>query len=103
MMSNRFHTSVQHGNFKYGTVVGLLLSIGALAACQTQQQIVSAHEDNLARPGSSSVLPIPPNGKRCCIACRRTYLQRVNGDAVHYVYADPLVLWLPLCRNTAGI
>ena len=51
MISNRFHTSMQHRNFKYGIAAGLLLSIGALAACQTQQQIISAHEDNLAAAG----------------------------------------------------
>jgi hypothetical protein len=92
MMSNRSHTTVQHGNFKYGTVLGLLLSIGALAACQTQQQIVSEHEDNLAAAG---FIVRPANTPERQAMLHRlpphVFVQRVNGDAVHYVYADPLV------------
>jgi hypothetical protein len=92
MMSNRFHTSVQPHDFKYRMVVGLLLSIGILAACQTQQQIVSAHEDNLAAAG---FIVRPANTPERQAMLKRLpphqFVQRVNGDTVHYIYADPLV------------
>jgi hypothetical protein len=91
MMSNRLHTSVQH-LFKYGMAAALFSSIGALAACQTQQQIVSAHEDNLAAAG---FIVHPANTpERQAMLSRlppHRFVQRVHGDTVHYIYADPLV------------
>lgn len=95
MMPNRFHASVQDDSFKQGIVVVLLLSIAALTACQTQQQIVSAHEDNLAAAG---FIVRPANTPERQAMLHRlpphVFVQRVNGDAVHYVYADPPGLWL---------
>jgi hypothetical protein len=92
MMSNRFHTSGRRCNFKYGMAAGLLLSICAVAACQTQQQIISAHEDNLAAAG---FIVRPANTPERQAMLNRLpphrFVQRVNGDTVHYVYADPLV------------
>jgi len=91
-MLNRFPPSAEHHKFKFGTVLCLILSIGALAACQTQQQIVSAHEDNLAAAG---FIVRPANTPERQAMLHRLpphqFVQRVNGDAVHYVYADPLV------------
>jgi hypothetical protein len=91
MISNRLNLRRRH-NSKYGMVVGLLLGIGALPACQTQQQIVSAHEDNLAAAG---FIVRPANTPERKAMLNRLpphkFVQRVNGDAVHYVYADPLV------------
>src|SRR5277367_4421732 len=91
-MLNQFPRSTQHRNFKIGTVLGLLLSIGPLAACQTQQQIISAHEDNLAAAG---FIVRPANTPERQAMLKRLpphqFVQRVNGDTVHYVYADPLV------------
>jgi hypothetical protein len=66
--------------------------MGALAACQTQQQVVTQHEDSLAAAGfivrpantperQAMLKRLPPN----------RFVQRVNGDRIHYVYADPLV------------
>jgi hypothetical protein len=91
-MLNRFPPSAQHRNLKSRIVLSLLLSVGALAACQTQQQIVSAREDNLAAAG---FIVRPANTPERQAMLNRLpphkFVQRVNGDMVHYVYADPLV------------
>jgi hypothetical protein len=77
---------------RYGMVVGLLLGMGVLAACQTQQQIVSEHEDNLAAAG---FVVRPANTPERQAMLNRLpphkFVQRVSGDTVHYIYADPLV------------
>src|SRR5450631_3359696 len=77
---------------KFASVVSVLLGMGALAACQTQQQKVIAHEDNLAAAG---FIVRPANTPERQAMLNRLpphqFVQRVNGDAVHYVYADPLV------------
>jgi hypothetical protein len=91
-MLSQFPASVQHRSFKFRTGLILLLSIGALAACQTQQQIISAHEDNLAAAGF--IIRPANNPERQAMLKRlppHQFVQRVNGDTVHYVYADPLV------------
>jgi hypothetical protein len=84
--------SARHHNFKYAMVAVFLLSIGALPACQTQQQAVSAHEDNLAAAG---FIIRPANTPERQVMLNRLpphqFVQRVNGDTIHYVYADPLV------------
>lgn len=67
-------------------------AITALAACQTQQQRITEHEDKLAAAGftvkpantperQAMLHKLPPN----------KFVQRVHGDEVHYVYADPVV------------
>ena len=91
MISTRLDPT-QRQKSKYALVIGLLLGIGTLAACQTQQQIVSAHEDNLAAAG---FIIRPANTPERQVMLNRLpphqFVQRVNGDAIHYVYADPLV------------
>jgi hypothetical protein len=79
--------------FRYAaTVVVVLLAIGALTACETPQERVTRHEDNLAAAGfivrpantagrQSMLKRLPPN----------RFVMRTKGDIVHYVYADPLV------------
>ncbi|MDB6098126.1 MAG: uncharacterized protein JWN58_829 [Gammaproteobacteria bacterium] len=67
-------------------------AIAALAACQTQQQRITEHEDKLSAAGftikpantperQTMLHKLPPN----------KFVQRTNGDDVHYVYADPVV------------
>jgi hypothetical protein len=79
-------------NIKHGMMVWLVLSIAAVAACQSQQQIVEQREDNLAAAG---FLVRPANTPERQVMLHRLpphqFIQRVNGDVVHYVYADPLV------------
>lgn len=75
------------------TIVGgwVLLTCG-LTACETQQQRVEQREDLLSAAGfvvrpantperQDMLHRLPPH----------TFVQRVKGDVVHYVYADPLV------------
>ena len=79
-------------NFRFVTMIGLALGMGTLAACQTQQQIVTEHEDNLAAAG---FIVKPANTPERQAMLNRLpphkFVQRVSGDTVHYVYADPLV------------
>jgi hypothetical protein len=83
---NAFH------KLRYATLGGLLLGLGALAACQTQQQIVTQHEDNLSAAG---FVVRPANTPERQAMLHRLpahqFVQRINGNTVHYVYADPLV------------
>jgi hypothetical protein len=77
---------------KLAVMAGVLLGMGALAACQTQQQIVTQHEDNLSAAG---FIVRPANTPERQVMLNRLpphqFIQRVNGDMVHYIYADPLV------------
>src|SRR6202020_1897165 len=71
--------------------VAAVLQLG-LTACQTQQQIVTQREDNLAAAG---FIIRPANTPERQAMLHRLpahqFVQRINGDTVHYVYADPLV------------
>ncbi len=69
-----------------------LLTVLALCSCETQQERIAHHEDNLAaagflvRPANTPeriamLSQLPPN----------RFVMRVHGDTVHYVYADPMV------------
>jgi hypothetical protein len=92
MTSNRFLDMSRRRHSRYGMLLGLLLGMGALTACQTQQQIVSEHEDNLAAAG---FVVRPANTPERQAMLKRLpphkFVQRVSGDTVHYIYADPLV------------
>ena len=73
-------------------MAGLLLGICGLTACQTQQQVVEQREDLLSAAG---FIVRPANTPERQAMLNRLpphkFVQRVNGDVVHYVYADPLV------------
>jgi hypothetical protein len=79
-------------NFRMGSLLALILGIGCIAACQTQQQQVTQHEDALAAAG---FIVRPANTPERQAMLNRLpphkFVQRTNGDNVHYVYADPLV------------
>lgn len=70
----------------------LMVGAGALAACATQQERINKREDDLAAAGfivkpantperQQMLSRLPPD----------KFVQRVHGDSVHYVYADPVV------------
>jgi hypothetical protein len=71
---------------------GLVVLIYGLTACETQQQRVEQREDLLAAAG---FVVRPANTPERQAMLHRlpahSFVQRVNGDVVHYVYADPLV------------
>ena len=73
-------------------MLGVLLGVGLLAACQTPQEKVVQHEDNLAAAG---FIVRPANTPERQAMLNRLpphkFVQRVKGDTVIYVYADPLV------------
>jgi hypothetical protein len=67
------------------------VSVAMLSACLSQEQRIERHEDNLAAAGfivrvantperQSMLHRLPPN----------RFVQRVSGDVVTYVYADPI-------------
>lgn len=70
----------------------LLLSVGLLSACLSPQQKVIQHEDNLAAAG---FIVRPANTPQRQVMLKRlpphTFVQRVSGNTLHYVYADPQV------------
>jgi hypothetical protein len=78
----------------FGAVIaaGILLAGASLTACESQQQRVEDREDLLAAAG---FIVRPANTPERQDMLHRlpphTFVQRVNGDVVHYVYADPLV------------
>jgi hypothetical protein len=91
MSLDRFFEFLRRRNPRRAAAV-LLLGMGVLAGCQTQQQIVTEREDNLAAAG---FIVRPANTPERQAMLNRLpahqFVQRVNGDTVHYVYADPLV------------
>jgi hypothetical protein len=92
MTNIRFIDLKQRRSFRVATVGLFLAGMSALAACQTPQQRVAQHEDNLAAAGffirpantperKAMLSRLPPN----------RFVKREKGDDIHYVYADPLV------------
>jgi hypothetical protein len=80
------------GKIRFFAAAGVLLGLSVLAGCMTQQQIVTQHEDNLSAAG---FVVRPANTPERQAMLHRlpahTFVQRINGNTVHYVYADPLV------------
>lgn len=75
-----------------GSVVVALLALSALSACETPQERVTHHEDNLAAAG---FIVRPANTPERQAMLKRLpphhFVMRTKGDTVHYIYADPLV------------
>ncbi len=69
-----------------------LTAVLAVAACESPQQRVTDKEDNLAAAG---FIVRPANTPERQAMLNRLpphhFVQRMHGDTVHYVYADPLV------------
>ena len=68
------------------------LSVAVLAACTTPQERVQQHEDLLAAAGFV-VRPVNTAARQEALAHLppHHFVQRIHGDAVVYLYADPLV------------
>ncbi len=77
-------------NFRLGTAAAFLLGLGFITACQTRQEAIQHHEDNLAAAG---FIIKPANTPERQAMLQRLpahkFVQRVKGDDVHFVYADP--------------
>jgi hypothetical protein len=72
--------------------LAVLLAVGILTACESQQQIITEHEDKLAAAGF--IIKPANTPQRQAMLLRlpaHQFVMRQNGDTIHYVYADPLV------------
>jgi hypothetical protein len=78
------------GNMKRNSIVGLGLLVAVLAGCRSTQ--VLQQEGDLSAAGFS--VRIADTAERLDMLNRlppNQFVQRVRGNAVHYVYADPVV------------
>src|SRR3984885_13835293 len=68
------------------------VSIAALAACVTMHERISRRESDLAAAGFVAK-PADTSERRLMLSLlpRNRFVQRKHEDAVHYVYADPVV------------
>lgn len=66
--------------------------LGALGACETQQQRIAGREDKLSAAGFT-IKPANTPEREAMLARlpANKFVRRTSGDSVHYVYADPLV------------
>lgn len=81
-----------HSKILPPALVGALLVLVSLSACQTTPPDVAAHEDKLAAAGF--VKRIADTPERQAMLTRLPidqFVIRQNGNTVHYIYADPLV------------
>ena len=78
--------------FRVAALGAFLASLGALAACQTQRQIVTDREDHLAAAGFI-VRPANTPERKAMLARLppHKFVKRDKNNDIHYVYADPLV------------
>ena len=92
-MARRFFWNVMSGaRLRRAVYTVMAISCGMLAACESQRQRVTESEDQLSAagfvikpantPSRQSMLTRLPANK---------FVRRERGDAIHYVYADPLV------------
>ncbi len=82
----------RHHAARIVTLTASLLGVASLAGCVTAREAVTQHEDNLAAAG---FIIRPANTPERQAMLNRlpphTFVKRMHGDTVHYVYADPLV------------
>lgn len=73
-------------------LVGTVLLVGLITACQTPAARVATHENNLAVAGFL-VRPANTPERRAMLARlpAHKFVQHAKGDTVQYVYADPSV------------
>lgn len=92
MTLHRCIDSNRRPTFRAATLACCVAGLGLLSACQTPQQRVVEREDNLSAAGFI-VRPANTPERKAMLARlpAHHFVQRVKGDEVHYVYADPLV------------
>ena len=72
--------------------LALVVGVTLLAACQTQQQQIMSREDKLSAAGF--IIKPANTPERQAMLTRlpaNQFVQRQNGDTIHYVYSDPIV------------
>ena len=74
------------------TLIVSLLGVAGPSGCVSTRQMVSQNEDNLAAAGFI-IRPANTPERQAMLnkLPSHTFVKRVHGDTVHYVYADPLV------------
>jgi hypothetical protein len=85
------HTG-KHKHSRGAHVHGILLSLAVLSACETQQQAIVSREDKLSAAGF--IIKPANTPERQAMLTRlpaNQFVQRQNGDTIHYVYSDPIV------------
>ena len=94
---------------KFTALVALAIAAISISACQTESQRVTQNEDNLAAAGFIVKPANTPERQQMLHRLpAHTFVQRVNGDVVHYVFADPLVCgclgcWRQSCSPTPAM
>ena len=91
MNSQRFIESRRRDNFRLGASAGLLLfGLGALITNQMQQRAIMRHETNLSIAGFVVHRADTPDLQaKLDLLPPHQVLQRVHGETIRYVYADP--------------
>jgi hypothetical protein len=77
---------------RHAGIFGLLLGVALLGACQTQQQQITSREDKLSAAGFIIKPANTPDRQAMLTRLPASqFVQRQNGDTIHYVYSDPIV------------
>jgi len=102
MIPIRFVDWKQCRPFRVATAAVFLSAVAALAACQTQQQIVTQHEDNLAAAGFIIRPANTPERKAMLSRLPRTVLSSGEGRHHSLYLCRPAGLWLSVCGIAAS-
>jgi hypothetical protein len=90
MNSTGARSFVRNRLVRYGMAIALLVALQGITGCRSQ--IIQNKEDSLAAAG---FILRPANTPERVAMLKRLppnhFVRRENGDAVHYVYADPIV------------
>ncbi len=82
----------KNSGFRASLLAVFVAGLGLLSACGLQQRAIVQHEDALSAAGFT--VRIANTAERQVMLHRlppNQFVRRVNGDTVHYVYADPVV------------
>jgi hypothetical protein len=73
-------------------VLSCVLFVASLSACESVQERVSKQEDTLSAAGFIVKPANTPAREAMLVELPADrFVRRVNGDTIHYVYADPVV------------